>query len=108
MPQRLPFEPLESTEDHRGPAAAQCPIHNILAPELRVEAEQAPHLMSYLHKVPMGEFGVPVYYPQVSRKMGDIKEPNLIYPVGNNTFIHIFPDNAGARNYYIAIEPTAD
>jgi flagellar protein FlaI len=108
MPQRLPFEALEGGgEDHRN-GAAQCPIHNILGTELREEAERAPHLMSYLHKVPLAEHGVPTFYPQISRKMGDIKDPNLIYPVGNDTFIHIFPDTSGARNFYIAIEPTSE
>lgn len=107
MPQRLPFEAPEEIDDHsRG--AAQCPLHNILSPELREQAEGAPHLMNYLHKVPMQEFGVPDYYPEANRKLGDLKDPNLIYPVGNNTFIHIFPDNAEARNFYIAIEPGSD
>jgi len=109
MPQRLPFDgPEGAADDHAGGAAAQCPIHNLLAPELREQAEGAPHLMAYLHKVPMGEFGVPDFYPEANRKMGDIKDPNLIYPVGANTFIHIFPDHAEARNYYIAIEPSSD
>ncbi len=106
MPQRLPFEVTQPAEDHRNGGAQQCPIHNLLSPDLRAEADRAPHLMSYLHSVPMSEFGVPQYYPQISRKMGDIKDPNLIYPVGNNSFVHIFPDSAEARNFYIAIEPS--
>lgn len=111
MPQRLPFEIPEGQviDDHAsGGQAVSCPLHNILAPELREHAEQAPHLMSYLHKVPMAEFGVPEFYPEITRKMGDIKEPNLIYPVAGNTYIHIFPDGQGARNYYVAIEPGSD
>jgi flagellar protein FlaI len=110
MPQRLPFDVPEQADDaHRkGAPAASCPIHNVLSPELRDVAEQAPHLMSYLHKVPLAEFGPPTYYPEINRKMGDIKDPNLIYPVGTNTFIHIFPDHSEARNYYIAIEPGTD
>lgn len=107
MPQRLPFEAAAEADDHRS-GMAQCPIHNLLAPELRDQAERAPHLMTYLHKVPFAEFGVPEYYPEVNRKMGDLKDPNLIYPVTDNIFIHIFPDHAEARNYYIAIEPGSD
>jgi len=64
--------------------------------------------MAYLHKVPMAEFGVPEFFPEINRKMSDMKDPNLIYPVGDNTFIHIFPDNAEARSFYIAIEPGSD
>ncbi len=108
MPQRLPFEGPEQIDDHNAGSATQCPIHNLLAPELRERAEQAPHLMRYLHKIPFNEYGVPDYYPEANRKMGDLKDPNLIYPVGKNTFIHVFPDNAEARNYYIAIEPDSD
>lgn len=108
MPQRLPFEVPEQVDDHRAATGAQCPIHNLLPPELRDEAERAPHLMSYLHRVPLAEYGVPEFYPEINRKMGDIKDPNLIYPVGANSFIHIFPDNAEARNFYIAIEPGTD
>lgn len=108
MPQRLPFEAPAEIDDHSRGAVVQCPLHNILAPELREQAEAAPHLMNYLHKVPMSEYGVPEYYPEINRKMGDLKDPNLIYPVGNDTFIHIFPDNGDGRNFYIAIEPGSD
>jgi len=108
MPQRLPFEVPEQVDDHRAAGGPQCPIHNLLPPDLRDEAERAPHLMSYLHKVPLAEYGVPEFYTEISRKLGDIKDPNLIYPVGANSFIHIFPDNAEARNFYVAIEPGTD
>jgi flagellar protein FlaI len=108
MPQRLPFEGPEQIDDHKAGSAALCPISNLLEPELRERAEKAPHLMRYLHKVPFAEYGVPDYYAEASRKLGDMKDPNLIYPVGKNSFVHIFPDHAEARNYYIAIEPDSD
>jgi len=108
MPQRLPFEVPEQIDEHRGGSAVSCPLHNLLSPELRDAADAAPHLMQYLHKVPFSEFGVPDFYPEINRKMGTMKDPNFIYPVGPNTFIHIFPDNQEARNYYIAIEPGSD
>ena len=109
MPQRLPFDTADHADEHKGSIdSSQCPIHNLLSPELRDAAEAAPHLMSYLHKVPFAECGVPTYYPEANRKMGDIADPNLIYAVANNTFIHILPDHQEARNYYIAIEPGTD
>jgi flagellar protein FlaI len=108
MPQRLPFEAAEEIDDHSRGSAVQCSLHNILAPELRECAEKSPHLMTYLHKVPMAEFGVPEFFPEASRKLGDIKDPNLIYPVGNDTYIHIYPDPGDGRNYYLAIEPGSD
>jgi len=110
MPQVLPFEVPEqpANDDHSRGATVQCPLHNILPKPLLERAEQSPHLMSYLHKVPLADFGVPEYHEEISRKMADIQEPNLIYPVGQDTYIHIFPDQGGARNYYIAIEPGSD
>ncbi len=110
MPQRLPFEvPDLPMDDHAsGRGGVSCPLHNILAPELLERAERSPHLMTYLHKVPLAEFGVPDFYPEVTRKMGDLKDANLIYAVGVDTYIHIFPDTQGARNYYVAIEPGSD
>ena len=109
MPQRLPFDTPDQIDEHKdGVAGAQCPIHNLLSPELREAADAAPHLMAYLHKVPFAEVGVPTYYPEANRKMADLVDPNLIYAVANNTFIHILPDHQEARNYYIAIEPGTD
>ncbi len=109
MPQRLPFDTPGDIDEHKsGVASAQCPIHNLLSPELRDAADAAPHLMAYLHKVPFAEFGVPTYYPEANRKMAELVDPNLIYAVANNTFIHILPDHQEARNYYIAIEPGTD
>jgi flagellar protein FlaI len=84
---------------------AQCPIHNLLSPELREQAEESPHLMAYLHVAPIGEHGVPDFYLEASRKLGDIKDPNLIYRVGNGTYVHIYPDTNDARNFYVAVEP---
>jgi archaeal flagellar protein FlaI len=103
MPQRLPFDGTGEDADHK--SGVQCPLHNVLPPELNQQAEQAPHLMEYLHRVPISEYGAPEYYPEISRKMGDIKDPNLIYPVGHGTYVHILPDPQDGRNYYIAIEP---
>lgn len=87
---------------------AQCPIHNLLSPELRERADEAPHLMTYLHRAPLAEHGVPDFYAEASRKLGDIKDPNLIYPAGNGTYVHIYPDHEDARNFYVAIEPGSD
>ena len=55
--------------------------------------------------VPMAAVGVPDFYPEISRKLGEIEHPNLIYPVSDDIFIHIFPDLEDPRNYYLAVEP---
>ncbi len=78
-----------------------------LSPSLQEYAKKNRHLLEYLHMVPVSQVGIPEYHPELSRKMGDAKTPNLIYPVGNGSFIHIMVDFQDSRNHYIQIEPTS-
>jgi hypothetical protein len=64
-----------------------------------------PHLLEYLQILPVSQIGIPDYYPELNRKLGDLKEPNLIYPIGNGLFTHIMVDFKDGRNNYIQIEP---
>ncbi|MCJ7510036.1 MAG: secretion system protein E, partial [Dehalococcoidia bacterium] len=99
----LPF-PCENTIDtHDG--KQPCTLIKLLPKSLREQAEAVPHLMDYLHMVPISKVGVPEFYPEVSRKLSEIEHPNLIYPVSDDAFVHIFPDLEDPRNYYIAIDP---
>jgi flagellar protein FlaI len=102
----LPFSG-EGTSHQHGTRVEQCSLHNLLPPALQERTAQAPHLLEYLHQVPIAEVGVPEYYPELNRKLGDLKHPNLIYPVADYLFVHIFPDREDARDYYIAIEPSS-
>jgi len=102
----LPFSG-EGTSHQHGAGAEQCSLHGLLPPALQERTAEAPHLLEYLHKVPIAEVGVPEYYPELNRKLGDLKQPNLIYPVGDGLFVHIFPDQTDARDYYISIEPSS-
>ena len=81
---------------------------NVEFPEAfqKVIAEN-PHMQAYLKKLPMAEIGIPEYSPTLTRKMGDVKRPNLIYPAHRKgVFIHILFDKNWDRNHYIPIEPT--
>ncbi len=99
----IPFPQSDEVEEaHR---EGGCPVCSGLSPELNEQAQQHPHLLRYLHMVARGEHGLPEYHEKLERKMGDIEQPNIIYPVGNATFAHIYPDNEDARNYYIPVEP---
>ena len=81
-------------------------LYEMLPPPLKKAAENNPHLLDYLHLLPISQVGVPQYYPELSRKMGDIKEPNLIYPTKHDgIFIHILVNHEDNRNSYIPIEP---
>ncbi len=61
--------------------------------------------MDYLHVMPVEKVGIPSYSEELNRKMGDMKNPNLIYPIRDNLFVHIYPDPEDSRNFYAAIEP---
>ena len=62
-----------------------------------------PHFRSYVKKI-SEEMGEPSYHTQLDRSMKELKKPNLIYPVGDPIFIHIFKDPVrGIR--YVVIEP---
>ncbi len=97
----LPFttEAAESGCSH-GPG---CSLRDHLPPDLWQACEQAPFLAEYLHHLPMGEVGTPVYCPKPSRNM---ESRNVIYPIKGGLFVHIYPDPGGQRDYYISIEPT--
>ncbi len=106
MGQTLPFRTAEPDSDAH--AGGSCVLRSLLPPPLAEEADKAPHLMEYLHKIPVADVGVPEYFEKLDRKMGDMEDPNLIYPVGQGVYIHIFPDHSDVRNYYIPIEPSAE
>jgi archaeal flagellar protein FlaI len=68
--------------------------------------DENPHLLTYLKTLPLSEIGIPEYCPELTRKMGDNKKPNLIYPAHKKgVFIHILFSKNWDRNNYIPIEP---
>jgi flagellar protein FlaI len=51
------------------------------------------------------EIGIPDYYPKLSRSLQNLSVRNLIYPVGQGLFVHIYPDPSGDRDFYIPVTP---
>ena len=68
--------------------------------------ERSPHLAEYLRRLPLDEVGIPGYYTKLTRSMSEIAIRNLIYPLEQGLYVHIYPDKSGARDHYICIEPT--
>ena len=64
------------------------------------------HLWGYLRDLPIEEIGVPNYYPRLDPTLGGLEYRNLIYPVGQGVFIHVYPDMEDSRDFYLAIEPS--
>ncbi len=101
----LPFTRENKVDDHEG-GFHNCEFFQTLPAPLQQVAEEHPYLFEYLHWLPIEEVGVPRYYPKLTKKMEDIKEPNIIYPLSDGIFAHVMTDNADTRNHYIIIEPT--
>jgi archaeal flagellar protein FlaI len=98
----LPFRIEKNTDAENG--SIQSDIFNNLPDDLKKVTEEHPHVLAYLSRMPITEYGIPQYTPELSRKMGDNKRPNIIYPAHRNAvFIHILPGED--RNHYIPIEP---
>ncbi len=101
----LPFSRENNADTHEG-TASRCELYEMLPEEMRAVCDEHVYLLEYLHMVPISQVGVPRYYSELSRKMDDIKEPNLIYPIGDGIFVHILVDFQESRNHYILVEPT--
>lgn len=96
----FPFAPVVEDDGH---ASGNCALTGLMAPPLRNASEDSPHLRQYLHMFPIGEYGMPRYVEKLQRGM---KELNIIYPVGEQNFVHVLPDPGDTRNWYLPIEPT--
>ncbi len=65
-----------------------------------------PHLARYVRKTTR-EMGEPEWYTRLDRDLKSLEFPNLIYPVGDPLFIHIYRKK-GEPTIYHVIEPEMD
>ncbi len=63
-----------------------------------------PHLSEYLAEFQKNKKSVPLFITQLSREMALDKTPNVIYPVGDPIFIHIYAEMGKDIEYFV-IEP---
>ena len=94
--------PFERTQGEDLPLAAR---YRSLPAPLQTACDAHPHLLEYLALMPVDEVGVPQLYPELSRKLGSLKERNLIYQVSDDVFIHVYSSRQDERDYYVPIEP---
>ena len=63
-------------------------------------------LLEYLQALPIDEIGVPSFHTKLEKKLEKLGKRNLIYPIDNGLFVHIYPLPTEERDAYITIEPT--
>lgn len=105
----LPFIPEEydENEDYFSTEGLEAnALYRMLPANAKEYVKQAPHLLEYLQIFPVNTFGIPLFFSELKRDLKGLESPNLIYPVSDMTFIHIFPDENDVRNFYIPIEPS--
>ena len=100
----LPFSGENKIDDHEM-GLVESDLYKMLPARFQKVCRKYPYLLEYLHIVPINEVGLPEYHPRLTRKMGDDKKLNLIYPLSNGTFIHILNDSKDSRSHYIPVEP---
>jgi flagellar protein FlaI len=102
----LPFKVREKPGG-AGANELQDDFPGMLPEGLQKAALDNPHLLEYLKILPLDKIGIPEYCSELSRKLAENQEPNLIYPVGRDgVFVHIVFDEGGDRSHYIPIEPS--
>lgn len=105
--QVLPFTPPPPEEGNNCSTNIEgCAIYRTLPANAKDYARKSPHLLEYLHLFPIDVYGMPLFFSELKRDLKELKEPNLIYPADDTTYVHIFYDVNDVRNYYIPIEPS--
>jgi len=107
MAANLPFKP-ESIDDRIDwfNNVESSALYRMLPANAKEYVKQAPHLLEYLHILPVNTYGIPLFLSELKKDLKGMKNPNLIYPVTENIFVHILQDPNDVRNFYIPIEPS--
>lgn len=107
MAANLPFkpEPVDERTDWFNNVESSA-LFRMLPANAKEYVKQAPHLLEYLHILPVNTYGIPLFLSELKKDLKGMKNPNLIYPVTENIFVHILQDPNDVRNYYIPIEPS--
>lgn len=100
----LPFIPTPA-ESHSLEDLKAYGIYRLLSKDAKKHVTKKPHVLEYVHMLPIDEIGMPKFVNRLSGDIKNLKNPNLIYSITNDLSIHIYPDDRDVRDYYIPIEP---
>ena len=76
-------------------------------PGLRNAFAQNPHLLRYLDEWIRSGREPPRYMEQLSRDLRYEKRINILYPVGDPIFIHVYSRGPGLRPMYVVVQPAS-
>ncbi len=76
-------------------------------PGLRNAFAQNPHLLRYLDEWIRSGREPPRYMEQLSRDLRYEKRINILYPVGDPIFIHVYSRGPGLRPIYVVVQPAS-
>jgi len=107
MAAKLPFKPEVIDEGIDWSANLESSaLYRMLPANARDYVKECPHLLEYLHILPVNTYGIPLFFSELKKDLRSMKNPNIIYPVNESTFVHILQDPNDVRNFYIPIEPS--
>ncbi len=101
----IPFDLKQDASDSHEDLE-QCGLFRMLPPAMQDACHENTHILEYLHILPIEEIGVPQFYSELTRKLGDLKQRNLLYPVADDIMVHVWSDRNSERDLYIPIEPS--
>ena len=105
----LPFELKTCNQEcgkECGVSLANCPTYQQLPALWQEKCQNSLHLLRYLRTLSLHKLGLPQFCEKLERSMGAEKNPNLLYPLEENIFIHILANSEDVRNHYIPVEPS--
>lgn len=73
-------------------------------PDINTAMEKFPHFRQYIERLKDENKEIPEYFMELDRSMKSKKNINIIYPVGDPIFIHVYTEGEGST-IYAAIEP---
>lgn len=101
---RIPFELQEVQETDE--QLTSCAMFKTLSQPMQEFCAVNTHVLKYLHMLPVDKIGVPEFLPTISRAQKGLAHKNLLYPVSEDTVIHVLSGNGEERDLYIPIEPS--
>ena len=94
-----------ATQDRAGMVSA--PLFQSLPQDMQEQVFLNLHLWSYLESLHSNGLDIPEFVSRLNKSFKGNASNNLIYPVANKVFVHIYTAVGEARDVYVPIEPSS-